>query len=48
MQSAIVIASRTYIGPWLEKLEAKGQAWMVDLSKKYPSAKKLFKKQLVR
>lgn len=47
-QTAIVVASRSYVGPWIERLEVRMQAFVIRLSQKYRLAEKLFKRMLVR
>lgn len=47
-QTAIVIATRTYLGPWLEKLESRVQQYIVRLAQRNPWAERLFRSHLVR
>ena len=47
-QTAIVVAARSYVGPWIERLEAKAQRIVIDLSKDHRWAERAFKGVLVR
>jgi cation transport ATPase len=47
-QTAIVVASRSYLGPWLEKLEAVAQRLMVSKSLQHPQLAQMAKSHLVR
>jgi hypothetical protein len=47
-QTAIVVASRTYLAPWLEKLEAAIQRYVLSLSQRHAWAASLFRSHLVR
>jgi len=47
-QTAIVVASRTYLGPWLEKLEAAVQRYILRLAQRHQWAAAAFRSQLVR
>lgn len=41
------MASRSYAGPWVEKLEVKTQRWIIEISKNSKLAQKVFRSFLV-
>jgi hypothetical protein len=43
-----VVASRTYLGPWLEKVEGSVQRYVVQLSRRHAWAVEMFRGHLVR
>ena len=48
IETSIIVVSRTYIGPFVEKLEALAQITVIKLAKKYKWARDIFGTVLVR
>ena len=48
VETTIVVVSRVYIGPWVEKLEVYTQTAVIGLAQRYLWARDLFRNILVK
>lgn len=48
VETFIIVASRSYAGPWVERLEVRAQHWVIQLSRRSKLAEKVFRGFLVR